>query len=209
MNVGEQTITIAANGKYSVKCPAQKAFFCIATTGVYSVRCGSSEENTVRQAADTWEETKSFGSVTFFNRTGVAITTTFWLGEQRYSAQNVSVSVPAGISVTNSPTVVMSRANTLPLQFPKTVAVPGTPEPLKAVPTLFVKATIIAVKDLAGAANVGVVKLGWSPAVNEQPIVMNPGDQREFTPPQDRQWDLNKLYLDAANAGDGVVIIWS
>lgn len=96
-----------------------------------------------------------------------------------------------------------------PAQFVKTVAAAGTPEALTASRTYFRQAIFKAVKALAGTANTGDVKLGFASPVNEQPIVLTPGDTYVLQPTPGEKWDFATLYLDAATNGDGVVVIYS
>lgn len=100
MNVGEITIAIPANGTWTSKVPSQKYFYAISTTGVYGVRVGNASENTIRKAADGFEEAKGFTKVTFYNRTAAIITTVVWIGEERRTSQETEVTVSTTVNST-------------------------------------------------------------------------------------------------------------
>ncbi len=214
MNAGERTITIPAGGTHTERVPSQKTFFCIATDGVYSVRPGNSEENVIRQVADTFEERTAFGKLTFRNRTGAPVTTTVWIGEERFSSQNVSVSVPSGVSVTNIPSV--SVQNTLancvdsnPSQFLKTSTAAAAAVALAAAGTKFRWALLLGCKSENGTANVGSVFVGASGDAGKQPIEIFPGSAYVLPLPQGAKWDFGSWFLKVANDGDGLVVIFT
>lgn len=88
---------------------------------------------------------------------------------------------------------------------------PGTPKQLSSVAKNFRHATIIGCKSLNGPSagpNAGLVRLGLSAAANEQPLEFNPGDERSISTASNQMLDLSQYYLDVANAGDGVVILY-
>jgi len=85
----------------------------------------------------------------------------------------------------------------------------GPTQVTSTVGTLFRIARIYGVKDLAGTSNVGSVKLGWSSSASQQPIVVTAGSEKVYEAPVGASHDLSALYLTVANAGDGVVVIYS
>lgn len=97
-------------------------------------------------------------------------------------------------------------------QLLKTATISAGPVPLVAKCTNYRTLKLIACKSLAGptaAPNTGMVKIGNSASVNEQPIEMNPGDERSFDAAAGKQEDMAKWFMTVANDGDGVVAIYS
>lgn len=207
MNAGEQTITIPANGNWTVRVSNQRTFFCIATDGTYSVRADNGDENIIRQAADSWENAKPYGKLTFRNSTGAPITTTFFAGEQRYSAQNVSVTVPSGVSITNTPTVVQSRTAAAPGQFSDTNTIAGGRKQLRNVATPFRWAIIGGMAE-DGTANAQSVFVGASNAAGKQPIEIPPGGWFALPLPSDRTWDFQDFYWIVKQDNDDITVIY-
>lgn len=88
----------------------------------------------------------------------------------------------------------------------------ANPVPLANQCTNYRKLTLIACKGLGGptaSPNTGVVSIGNSAAANEQPILLNPGDERNFDAPPHRMDDLQQWFLKVATDGDGVVAVYS
>lgn len=90
---------------------------------------------------------------------------------------------------------------------------PSTTVPLQlsSVVKNFRHATVIACKSLAGPSvgpNTGMVKIGLSANASEQPLEMNPGDERNITTAAMQMLDLSQYYLSVATANDGVVILF-
>lgn len=94
-------------------------------------------------------------------------------------------------------------------QFLKTTTVADGPTQLSAVPLNYHNASIIAQKGLDGTANAGTVKLGYSASASEQPLELEPGDERTFRAPAHGRGDLSQLYLTVANDDDGVVVVYT
>ena len=97
-------------------------------------------------------------------------------------------------------------------QFAKTTTVAAGPTALVGKCTNYRTLKLIACKTLAGptaSPNTGVVKVGASPNANEQPLEMNPGDERSFDAAAGKQEDMTKWYFTVANDGDGVVAVYS
>ena len=96
-------------------------------------------------------------------------------------------------------------------QFLITNASTTTPKALSDVVKNFRTATMIACNNIGGpsaGANTGRVQIGVSSANNEQPIEFIPGDERVFHAAAGQMLDLSQYYLQVANAGDGLVIIF-
>lgn len=94
----------------------------------------------------------------------------------------------------------------VPQQFATTST--GGPTAVQSAPKYFRKATFIAQQDLAGTANTGTVKVGFSSSANQQPFVMSPGDERTFEPPAGAKWDFHDMYITVTNSGDGVAVLF-
>ena len=97
-------------------------------------------------------------------------------------------------------------------QFLKTTTIAAGPTCLVSKCTNYRSLKLIACKGLNGptaAPNSGLVRIGNSAAANEQPLEMNPGDERSFDAAAGKQEDMSKWYLVVAADGDGVVAIYS
>lgn len=57
--------------------------------------------------------------------------------------------------------------------------------------------------------NVGAVFLGLDSTDGMQPFRVLPGGEVYLTPPEKESWDLSDWWLDVAEAGDGVVILYN
>jgi hypothetical protein len=92
-----------------------------------------------------------------------------------------------------------------PVKFAKTVAVPGTAEPLFAAPIAARRFWIRAGK--AGGPNAGNVFLGDSAVhhTTSRQMLLEPGDYWEPPGHDSKDRDLAAIYVDADAAGDGVV----
>jgi len=93
--------------------------------------------------------------------------------------------------------------------FLKTSTQGAAPVALSDVTKNYRKCTIIACKALTGptaAPNTGVVYLGRSATANQQPLEMQPGDERSFDAAPGGMGDLAGLFLKVATTGDGVVV---
>lgn len=92
-----------------------------------------------------------------------------------------------------------------------TVPTPGTPVPLSA--TALNAAIRVQARSAPGSQNVGNVYLG-SKGMNKSTgagvyAVLGPEDTGHFPPHGGPWFDLGQLYLDADNAGDGVLVAFS
>jgi hypothetical protein len=86
----------------------------------------------------------------------------------------------------------------------------GPTQVTTTVGSFFRIARILPVKDLAGTPNVGTVKIGWSNAASSQPLALAAGSAPiVYEAPVGATHDLSDLWFVVANAGDGLVILWS
>lgn len=96
-------------------------------------------------------------------------------------------------------------------QFLKTNTTAAGPVSLTAgVTRNYRKASIFACKGLDGptaSPNTGTVYLGFSAGAGEQPMEMQPGDERTFGNEQG-MLDLAGIFLKVATDGDGVVVVY-
>lgn len=56
--------------------------------------------------------------------------------------------------------------------------------------------------------NASAVAIGHSKNSEEQPLALAPGDERIYIAPAGMMFDLSRWYLNGANTGDGIVIIY-
>ena len=110
-----------------------------------------------------------------------------------------------GLHRTRSPSSTgTTRVKKTPTVITQAVAAPGTAEALAATPTEVVYLQLIAKK--VGGSNAGSVFIGSSTVdrTTEQQVELLPGQPYEFRAMDGVKLDLNELFVDAANAGDGV-----
>jgi len=194
-------ITIPANGAH-VESVQGRYFVCISATASFKVEPNTGGKIIIGAGgAFGGEKSKVFRRLTFHNTTGTDIDVSFYAGDEKYE---LNVPIDNG-----SVSAIIGTASTTPQQFVKTSSTPATPVALSATSKLFQRATIIALKTLAGGTNSGNVNLGASSTVNQQPYVLEPGDEIVLEAPIGKQWNFTDWYLDVANSGDGVVVIYS
>jgi len=167
---------------------------------------------------NTWQDatgTAVFGPLAKPQKTGgLAMPTGVYYRSVNNAAATVTAeyrqtpleSTLVGNQVTNVTATVTSVV--LPTQqFLRPVPVPGVPVALNN--GNFYTAKIIAVKTAAGDANTGNVKVGANAAVNNQPYILAPGDEITIEAPGNNQRRFDDWYVDADNANDGVMVIYS
>lgn len=94
-------------------------------------------------------------------------------------------------------------------QFLKTTTVAAGPTALSSDVKTCRQFTLIACKGLDGhssSPNTSTVKIGQSSLASEQPIELEPGQERSWENTAG-VYDLSKFYLSVATNGDGVVVI--
>lgn len=203
----QKTFTLKANSQ-RVESVKGKVVACISSTGVFNVELdngGYQELSTGRKISGD-----AFKRVTFVDTSGSDNTITFYIGNEDITLPNVIQD--ASSSSTAIANNISSCIASTPSQILKTNGTPGTPVALTAAQTYFRKAIIIAQKTLdglAGAANTGNVAIGASGTAAQQPILLTPGDSYVIDAPIGGKYDFRNFYLDVANAGDGVVVIYS
>lgn len=69
--------------------------------------------------------------------------------------------------------------------------------------------TIVGKASAQGSANVGSVFIGNSSTDGVNGYEIATGTTHVFSDPRGRMIDLNKIYVDVANANDGVTIFWN
>lgn len=98
-----------------------------------------------------------------------------------------------------------------PGQLVKTIAAINVPEPLSATDLFTRRFTLYGLKGNR-TVNVGDVYLGPTAVDGEQPIKIVPGavgvSEQVIEAPQGCVYNLKEWYLDADNAGDGVLIVY-
>lgn len=89
-------------------------------------------------------------------------------------------------------------------QLTKTVAATGTPERLSSV-DIWTRGFTLYGLSAARTANVGNVWAGPVSTDNTQPVLIMPNDAVVFPVPNGDYVNLKDIYIDVANANDGVV----
>lgn len=195
----QRTITIPANGTYPLRV---KASVLVITAANNPFDVETDRDGIRTMAVDRKLGTpggRPFTRLIFYETAGTDNTVTFYLGDTDFISNTPSnTGITAGFGA----------------PFVKTNATPGTPVPLKAASKWFRKARLIARRDLnalGGVANTGNVVIGGGDsAVGKQAILLAPGDELTIEAPAGQTWDFYQVYLDVANAGDGVAIaMWS
>ena len=92
-------------------------------------------------------------------------------------------------------------------QFVTLNASTGTPVVLTNTTVKARKITFVGKKDLR-TVNVGTVWVGWFSGNDTQPIEITSGSTIGLAIPDGAAVDLSKVYLDVANANDGVLVIY-
>lgn len=97
-----------------------------------------------------------------------------------------------------------------PVQLLKTTLIATGPTQVTTTGgTWFRIARIIAIKDLNGTNNAGVVKIGWTSTASQLPIVMAAGTSIVYEAPVGAKHDLADLYVSVATDNDGIVVVYS
>lgn len=204
------TITIPASGKFEVIVDC-RVFTCLSATAEFKLQLGNRTKQLMNAGQSTGgPASQVFHRITFYNLTASVCDVTFYAGLDPYVPQNVvNNTITATATISNSLTGCVEAT---PAQFLKPSSTPGTPVKLTAAQTYFRKATIKAVKTLDGlsaTANAGDVVIGASATASQQPITLAPGDEYTIEAPVGAKYDFRNWYLDVANSGDGVVVIYS
>ena len=202
------TITIPANG-VSVLTAFGPIFTCLSCTATFKLTIGNQEERTVSAG-------QSIGSkdgapvrhLVFRDTSGSNCTVEFEVGNEPIQV-NQQIAAGTITSISNLANDIANCVAATPLQFAKPSSTPGTPVALTATQTFFRRATILAKKSLAGAANTGDVRIGPSATASQQPYVLAAGDEIVLEAPLGAKWNFQSWYLDVDNSGDGVVIIYT
>jgi hypothetical protein len=185
-------------------------FYCVASTAAIQVRVADQGAQTMSTGRSFGSPGgRGFGSITFENSSGSAITVSYWVGWENFVADptvNVTGTLTASSTISNT---LAGAAAASPTQFAKTVASAGTPESLTAGASNFRKALLYAYKTVARGANTGNVRIGVGPAASSQIIQLSPGDEYIIEAPTGAKFDFQDWYIDADNNGDGVVVLYS
>lgn len=208
-------IPAASGGQSGVQVEHAKGkyFYCSAANGAFRAITSTGDEYSFSESGSGFGNDNSpvFGRVIFYNDGGAPVTITFYVSLTPIKTADVSVqsSITVNSQLTN--TLAGCAAATLTDGI-VTAAAANTAYYFAAGSTPFRKITIMAYKafgtpGVAPTANTGQVFVGVSAL--KQPITMNPGDVWTFEAPTGSKYDLNQMYLSAANAGDGVLIIYS
>jgi hypothetical protein len=95
-------------------------------------------------------------------------------------------------------------------QFIVNVPTPGTPVQASVAQKECRCLTLIAAKTIAGptaSPNTGKVRVGFSPNSGQQPLELAVGGTQQVAVGAGC-FDLSCLYVDAVNAGDGVILFY-
>lgn len=182
-------------------------FYCVTSSGEFVVRVADQGPQTM--SSGRWFGTpggRGFGALTFENTSGSVVTVTFWVGWENFIDPTVQLKSDLQLNVTLSNVMDQTTAATSNI-FSRTVPSPGTPITITPIEEVYIrKAIVYALKDTDGTPNAGNVQIG--PAETTLPIILSPGDEYVIEPPLGTKTDLFAWYIDAANADDGVVIIY-
>jgi hypothetical protein len=210
------TTTIPAAGTQSgvfVQHVHGKYFYLSATNGAVRILTSTGEEYDFSESGSRFgnDNSPAFGKLTFYNDGGTPVTITFYASLTPIQTADVQVqsSVTVNTQLTNT-LAGCAAANLVGTLV--TAAAANTAYAMAAVSTPFRKLTIQAFKAFGAAgaaptANLGIVC--WGPANNQMPTVMNPGEVWTLEAPTGAKYDLSALYFSAANAGDGLILIYS
>ena len=88
----------------------------------------------------------------------------------------------------------------------KTVSSAGTPVQLDS--TLRFSSAVFFAKKAARTNNTGKVWIQFASTASAPAFEMNAGDERSISAPVGKQFCASDIYIDAANNGDGVVLIY-
>lgn len=205
------TITIpqaTASGNGIKNYNARGKYFLIkATTGEFLVQTDYGQTFDFLNPGEGFgnDNSPSFKVLMFSNPGGTAVTLTFY-------ASNTPIRTPDA-SISNMITASANLTNSLTLCAPETenqaqviCAAAGTPVHFAAPGTYFRRMIIIAQQSLDRAANTGAVYIGNSAA--HQSITLQPGDTWSIEADTGGKRDLGSWYVNAANNGDGVSILY-
>lgn len=124
--------------------------------------------------------------------------------------------IPRNVLLDSQGRLITKRLTTLadidkvsPSQVAKSVAATGTPERIVGSQdqNLFRRAWVGGFSS-AQTANTGSVYLGTTATDGEQPLEIKTGEWKELKAPEGAKLDLYDLYVDVANANDGVVVVY-
>lgn len=202
-------ITIPANtaaGNGTIKYSARGKYFLLkATNGEFLVQTDYGQTFDFSQPGEGFgnDNTPMFKRLNFSNPNGTAVSLTFY-------ASMTPIRTPDA-SVNNTITASASLTNTLALcaleaENQVQVVSAGAAVAFAAAGTYFRRAVIIAQQTLGRTANVGNVFIGVGGAA--QPITLAPGGIWTIEADTGGKRDLGSWYVSAANAGDGISILY-
>ena len=123
------------------------------------------------------------------------------------SCDSIEANTQAIETAVEALTTLAGATEVTPTQITKTVAAIATPEAIAADGTYFRTATLIG-KKAARTNNAGTVYIGIGATNDTQAYPVQPGESITLTMPAGEKGDLNDWYIDAENAGDGLVVIY-
>lgn len=106
------TITVPANSSRR-EVVSGKFFTCVSLTNTLSVRPSNGSELDLNAGREFGDASQEFSALTFYNRTGAAITTTFYAGPVPYKADPSVVATIAALTVNVESTITHKATTTL------------------------------------------------------------------------------------------------
>lgn len=210
------TITIpaadTAPGTYNLKAKG-RYFLVTALNGSFNVVTNQGDTYSIDETGSGFGDTKSpiFASLNFYNATGSAVTITFYVS--LYPIKTSDVTVQSSVTVSSAITNVLADCTPAALNSSAIgCAAANTAYQFSGASVLFRKIIILAYKSFGTAgnpptANTGQVFIGVGSI--KMPIALNPGDVWDLEAPTGASYNLNEFYISAANAGDGILVIYS
>ena len=208
------TVTIPANG--TINYTASGRYFLLkATTGEFllSTDAGSRTYDFQNPGEGFGDSTApAFRRLTFTNNTASSITAVFYASNNPIRTPDSQVNNQIAVSLSSTINANATLINTLtsctdetPTTAQVTVATAGTAVAFGTGGTKCRQIVIVAQKTLSGGANAGAVTIGNSSA---QIISLPAGGVFTLNADAGGRFDLGNWYVNAANNGDGISILY-
>lgn len=204
------TLTIPAAGNAAGVATVHttgKYFLLTATNGAFRAITSNGDEFDFSETGSGFgnDASPTFGKITFYNDSGVAVTITFYVSLNPIKTPDVNVT-----SSVNVTTVLQNTLASCILepegQFQKNTGGMGAAVAFAAAGSYFRRAIIIAQSSLDRADNAGNVYIGN--AAGHQPIKLAPGDTWTIEADVGGKRDFGSWYVSADNGGDGVSVLY-
>lgn len=198
-------VSIPANGTWQTQIVGAYNYCYIrAAAEPFQISYDAGQTWQTRYQNDQDKPVRKWHGIQFRAYLGVAVDVTFDVGDSQFTSSAAEVTGSVSSELANN---IAANIAVVPLQFAKVGNVANAVALANAA-LYFRWCLLIAVKDLAGTANAGDVKIGFQGGANQQPITLATGDQYVLPIPIGAKVDFQNVWLKIGIAGDGVVALY-